>query len=146
MQQMKYTIVLTFDTDGEVWGSCDVDGAGIHTFADSIDGVVANVRGLIEDFKQNEFKNEPQWQDVDVNAIEFDFQYSLVDFFDQFNAIKISEIAKLAGINPALARAYANGDKNPSLAQAKKIEEAAHRLAQSLLRVQIVPPSVSVAA
>lgn len=140
---MKFTIVLTFDNDGEVWGSSDVDGAGIHTFADNVEGVVANVRGLIEDFRQHEWKDQPKWQDVDVNAIEFDFQYSLVDFFDQFSAIKISELAKHAGINPALARAYANGDKNPSLVQVKKIEEAAHRLAQSLLHVQIVPPSVA---
>lgn len=140
---MKYTIVLSFDADGEVWGSSDVDGAGIHTFADTVEGVVSNVRGLIEDFRQHEWKAEPKWQDVDVDAIEFDFQYSLVDFFDAFKSIKISEIAKLAGINPALARAYANGDKNPSLAQAKKIEEAAHRLAQSLLHVQIVPTSVA---
>lgn len=140
---MKFTIVLNFDDDGEVWGSCDVDGAGIHTFADTVEGVVANVRGLIEDFRQHEWKAEPMWQDVDVNAIEFEFQYSLVDFFDAFKSIKIGEIAKLAGLNSALVRAYANGDKNPSLAQAKKIEEAAHRLAQSLLHVQIVPSSVA---
>ena len=140
---MKFTIVLSFDADGEVWGSCDVDGAGIHTFADTVEGIVANVRDQIEDFRQHEWKNETQWQGVDVHAIDFDFQYSLVDFFDKFTAIKISEIAKLAGINPALARAYANGDKNPSLAQVKKIEEAAHRLAKSLLQVQIVPPSVA---
>lgn len=140
---MKFTIVLSFDADGEVWGSCDVDGAGIHTFADTVEGIVANVRDQIEDFRQHEWKNETQWQGVDVHAIDFYFQYSLVDFFDKFTAIKISEIAKLAGINPALARAYANGDKNPSLAQVKKIEEAAHRLAKSLLQVQIVPPSVA---
>ena len=136
---MTYTIILTFDADGEVWGSCEVDGTGIHTFADDVDGVIANVRMLIEDFRQHEWKNEPHWQDVDVNAITFDFQYSLVDFFDSYKAIKIVEIAKLAGLNPALVRAYANGDKNPSLAQAKKIEEVAHRLAESLLRVRIVP-------
>lgn len=136
---MKYTIILTFDKDGEVWASCHVDGSLITTFADNVEGIVANVRMLIEDFRQNEWKNEPLWQDVDVNAIEFDFQYSLVDFFDEFKSLKIGEIAKFAGLNPALVRAYASGDKNPSLAQAKKIEEAAHRLAESLLRVRVVP-------
>lgn len=136
---MKYTIVLSFDKDGEVWASCNVDGALITTFASDIAGIVANVRMLIEDFRQNEFKDEPLWQDVDVDAIAFDFQYSLVDFFDEFNSLKIGEIAKFAGLNPALVRAYASGDKNPSLAQAKKIEEATHRLAQSLLLVRLVP-------
>ena len=140
---MKYTIVLTFDDDGEVWGSCEVDGTGIHTFANDVAGVIANVRMLIEDFRQNEWKDEPIWQDVDVKAIEFDFQYSLVDFFDNFKSVKIGQFAKLAGLNPALVRAYANGDKNPSLAQAKKIEEVAHRLAESLLRVRIVPQVVA---
>ena len=40
---------------------------------------------------------------------------------NNFKSLKIGEIAKLAGMNPALVRAYASGDKNPSLAQAQKI-------------------------
>ena len=77
---MNYTIVLSFDTDGEVWGSCTVDGILIPTFADDVAGVVANVRMMIEDFRQNEFKDSPYWQDVDVNALTFEFQYSFVNF------------------------------------------------------------------
>ena len=139
---MNYTIILSFDTDGVVWGSCSVDGTLIPTFADDVAGVVANVRMMIENFRQNEFKNSPYWQNVDVNALIFDFQYSLVDFFDAFSFLKIGEVAKAAKLNPALVRAYASGDKKPSLAQAQKIEEAAHRLAQSLLAARIVQTTV----
>ena len=143
---MNYTIVLNFDKDGEVWGDCTVDGILIPTFAPSVEGVVANLRGMIEDLRQHELKNLPHWQDVDVNAITFDYQYSLVDFFDEFSFLKIGEVAKAAKLNAALVRAYANGDKNPSLAQAQKIQEAAHRLAQSLLAARIVPTTVRQAA
>ena len=65
-----------------------------------------------------------------------------MSFFDAFKFVKISEVAKAAKLNPALVRAYGNGDKNPSLAQAQKIEEATHRLAQSLLMARIVPTTV----
>ena len=139
---MKYTIVLEIDpTDGEVSAWCDIDGSLMTTIAPNTEGAVKNIQGLIEDFRLNEWKNVPKWESIDVNTIEFDFEYSMIDFFDAFKAVKISEIAKLAGLNPALVRAYAAGDKNPSLAQAKKIEEAAHRLAQSLLQVRVVPSS-----
>ena len=139
---MTYQIVFEIDsTDGEVSAWSDINGGLLTTVADSVDNAVKNIRLLIEDFRQNEWKNEPFWQNTDVNAILFEYQYSLVGFFDAYKALKISEIAKLAGLNPALVRAYANGDKNPSSTQAKKIEEATHRLAESLLLARVMPLS-----
>jgi transcriptional regulator with XRE-family HTH domain len=139
---MTFTIVLDIDpNDGEVSAWSEIDGGLLTTIAENTEGAVKNIRMLIENFRQNEWKDEPHWADVDVNLINFDYQYSVVSFFDAYKTIKISEMAKLAGLNPALVRAYANGDKNPSLAQAKKIEEAAHRLAESLLRARLVPQS-----
>ena len=139
---MTFTIVFEIDpTDGEVSAWSDINGGLLTTIADGVDSAVMNIRLLIEDFRQNEWKNEPFWQDVDVSVLQFEYQYSLVGFFDAYKALKITEIAKLAGLNPALVRAYANGDKNPSSTQAKKIEEATHRLAESLLRARVTPQS-----
>ena len=139
---MTFTIVFEIDpTDGEVSAWSDINGGLLTTIADGVDSAVMNIRLLIEDFRQNEWKNEPFWQDVDVSVLQFEYQYSLVGFFDAYKALKITEIAKLAGLNPALVRAYANGDKNPSATQGKKIEEATHRLAESLLRARVMPQS-----
>ena len=144
---MIYTIVLEMDeqdTDISAW--CEVDSALATTVGESVEEVVANIRMLIEDFKENTFKDDSKWQSIDVSAIEFDFQYSMYGFFETHKAIKIGEIAKLAGLNPALVRSYACGDKNPSLEQAQKIERAVHLLAQSLLLVKVVPKTVRPAA
>jgi hypothetical protein len=128
------------DNDWQAWSEDPDTGTLLPVIAPTVEGVLAQIRELITDLKENEWKNELSWATVDVEKdLEFEFAYSVVGLFDEFKFIKIGEIAKAAGLNPALVRAYASGDKNPSLAQAKKIEQATHRLAQSLLLVRLVP-------
>jgi hypothetical protein len=128
------------DNDWQAWSEDPDTGTLLPVIAPTVDGVLAQIRELIVDLKEHEWKNEPSWAAVDVEKdLEFEFEYSVVSLFDEFKFLKIGEVAKAAGLNPALVRAYASGDKNPSLAQAKKIEEATHRLAQSLLLVRLVP-------
>lgn len=128
------------DNDWQAWSEDPDTGTLLPVIAPTVDGVLAQIRELIVDLKEHEWKNEPSLAAVDVEKdLEFEFEYSVVSLFDEFKFLKIGEVAKAAGLNPALVRAYASGDKNPSLAQAKKIEEATHRLAQSLLLVRLVP-------
>lgn len=46
-----------------------------------------------------------------AEPIEFLYQYDLQSFFDYFSFLNVSEIAKLAGINPSLMRQYSRGIK-----------------------------------
>lgn len=136
----KYVVVLDIDqSDGVVSAWVEMEKSLITTMADSIDEAVLNIRMLIQDFIENEWKDKAAWQNVNASEIEFDFEYSLMSFFEAFKSLKIGEVAKLAGMNPALLRAYAVGDKNASLTQAQKIETAAHKLATSLLNARVVP-------
>lgn len=138
---MKYTLVLDIDPeDGVVsaWSSDSSQGL-LTTMADTIEEALANIRMLIDDCIEHNWRDLPEWQGITSADVEFEFEYSLVSFFDVYKALKISEIARMAKLNPALVRAYANGDKNPSLAQIEKIQEAVHRLAQSLLSMRVVP-------
>lgn len=135
------------DNDWQAWSEDPDTGTLLPVVASTTEGVIEQMCELIEMLQEKEWKNEPSWVNVDPKKdIEFEFAYSLVSFFDEFNFIKIGEVAKAAKLNAALVRAYANGDKNPSLAQAQKIQEAAHRLAQSLLAARIVPTTVRQAA
>lgn len=57
---------------------------------------------------------------------------------ETFEAVKISAVAKEAGMNPTLLRQYLSGIKNPSAEQALKVQNALHRVAQRLLEVHFV--------
>ena len=141
---MTYKLVIDIDpTDGVVsaWSS-DASQGLLTTMADTMGEALANIRMLIDDFILNEWHDLSEWQGVRAADVEFEFEYSLVGFFDAYKALKINEIARMAKLNPALVRAYANGDKNPSLAQIEKIQEVVTRLAQSLLSARVVSKTV----
>jgi hypothetical protein len=57
---------------------------------------------------------------------------------ETFEAVKISAVAKEAGMNPTLLRQYLSGIKRPSAEQALKVQNALHRVAQRLLEVHFV--------
>jgi len=57
---------------------------------------------------------------------------------ESFEAVKIGSIAKEAGMNPTLLRQYVSGVKRPSPEQARRVQDALHRLAQRLLEVRFV--------
>jgi hypothetical protein len=148
---MKKTLVIVMerdaDNDWQAWSEDPDTGTLLPVIAPTVEGILAQMRELIVNLQENEWKNEPSWASINAETdIEFEFAYSLVNFFDEFKFLKIGEVAKAAKLNAALVRAYANGDKNPSLAQAQKIQEATHRLAQSLLAARIVPSTVRQAA
>jgi hypothetical protein len=57
---------------------------------------------------------------------------------DAFSVVKVSAVAKEAGMNPTLLRQYLAGVKHPSREQAKRIQDALHRVAQRLLAIELV--------
>lgn len=57
---------------------------------------------------------------------------------ESFEAVKIGSVAKEAGMNPTLLRQYVSGVKRPSPEQARRVQDALHRLAQRLLEVRFV--------
>ena len=57
---------------------------------------------------------------------------------ETFEAVKVSAVAKEAGMNPTLLRQYLSGIKHPSREQALRVQDALHRVAQRLLNVQLV--------
>lgn len=133
-------IVLEKDTDG-FWAWLEEvpdEFKGIHTFAATIDEVTANVRMLMKDFIKNDFPDEPKFKDFKPETLTFTYKYSLIDFFDTFNDLKIGSIAKRAGMNASLLRQYASGAANASVTQVQKIQEAVHSLAHSLLQTAMV--------
>lgn len=88
------------------------------------------------------------WEEIDED-ISFDgfFSYDKTHAETQRNEIQlllkrfpmlnISELARMAGISPAVMRHYACNVKQPSAARKKQIEKTLHKLGRELLDVSI---------
>ena len=103
----------------------------------TVNDLLQNVKDSIEDFIEHEGKEDKFWSKVKLADIEFEIQYDLEAFFKEHDYLNITSVGKRAGINPGLLRQYASGVKNPSAEQAKKIEEAIHKIANELKEVAI---------
>lgn len=112
--------------DNEIWGRVKYNKSFIVDIAETVNGIEAKLKTLLRDF-----------EGVEPENIEFDLRYDVYALFDQFDFLNISKVAKHAGIHPGLLRQYASGVKNPSLTQAKKIEETLHRLAGEMQKASV---------
>ncbi|MEI7586239.1 hypothetical protein [Runella sp.] len=134
---MRLTIIIE-KGDGEIWGRVEAPGFLNVTMGNSEAEITQNMLELIEDFLENEGKEDEYWKGVTLESIEFDYRYDLTAFFDLFSPLKINSIAEKAGINKALLRQYVSGVKHPSAQQVQKIESAIHAFAQNLMKVSLV--------
>lgn len=78
-------------------------------------------------------------QDIPTELLhaEFEYKYDISAFFDMFEFLNVSKLAKKIGINPSLMRHYKRGDTYISDAQAGKIESCIHEIARELLSVTL---------
>ncbi len=134
---MKLEVIIERG-DGEFWGR--IENAGDFyptTVADTVSGVIDNLLKLIEDYIQHEGRKDKFWKGVKMDQVIFDLRYDLQAFFQNHDYLKITAIAKRAGMNPGLLRQYASGVKHPSAGEAERIEDAIHNLAQDLEHVSL---------
>lgn len=132
MEKTRLTIIIE-QGDGEFWGRLE-DQHGFHpsTVADTVSGVIDNLKDLIGDYIRHEGQKSKFWKGLKIEQLTFDLRYDLQAFFQDHDYLKISAIAKRANMNPGLLRQYVAGVKHPSAEQAKRIEDAIHHLAEEL--------------
>ncbi len=102
------------------------------TAADTKKEVLDNLKMLIKDYQDNEGKGDKYWSKVNVDQVEFEFHYDLQAFFQEYDWITASAIARHADMNESLVRQYATGKKFPSIEQAKKIQKVIRELSKPL--------------
>ena len=68
----------------------------------------------------------------ELDNLEFEYKYDLASFFNEFDFINISKLAKRIGINASLMRQYKSCDAYISETQAKKIESAIRGIGREL--------------
>ena len=121
---MKKMLLVLEKDKGKLWGRLTYKNNLITDYAANVPALEKKMAKLLKDFHG-------------VKNPSFERSYDLTVFFEQFDFLKQSKIAELAGINPGLLRQYASGVKYPSAAQAMKIEKAVHLLAKELQSVSL---------
>lgn len=126
-QQKRLLIKLIIEGgDGSLWGRINYEDDLLVDEAATVEKLQAKMQQLLRDFC-----------DLDSESYIFEVEYDLTAFFEQFDYLKITKIAELAGLNGSLVRQYATGKKFPSAQQAEKIENTIRQLATQLSKVHI---------
>ena len=73
----------------------------------------------------------------ELQDLEFDYKYDIASFFDEFNWINISALAKVLGMNASLLHQYKKGNTYISHQQMKRIESGIHELGRKMLAFSV---------
>lgn len=92
----------------------------------------------IVELEKNIIEQLQGFYSLKLEDIKFDVKYDLEAFFEAFDALNISAIGRLAGINESQMRQYKKGIKYPSEKQVEKIESAVHELGQKMQKVSLI--------
>lgn len=120
----KISLIIERGEDAKLWGRINYEDNLIIDYANNIPALERKMKKLLKEFHS-------------ISEVEFEHLYDVSVFFENFNFLKQTKIAELAGINSSLLRQYASGIKHPSPEQAKKIETAIHKLAKDLEAVSL---------
>jgi len=110
----------------ELWGRVHYDDDLIMDSASSVERLERKMKKLLKEL-----------HGLDPNTILFDRQYDLTVLFEQFHYLKITAIAEKSDMNSALLRQYVTGIKHPSAKQAKKVEDAIHKIGRELSKIAV---------
>ena len=122
MENIK--LIIESAKDGMVWGRVAYD-----------DNLLAESAGNSEDLQIKMKTLLANFHDLEPDSINFEISYDLSAFFENFGCLKISEIAKYAGLNASLLRHYVAGSKTASKAQVLKLQDAIHKVGNELAQV-----------
>lgn len=122
----------------EFWGRIEGYDFLPVTVGKNIGEILENLKMLVADYIEHEGQEDVKWKNVDVSKLEFNLHYDLRAFFDEYDFLNVSSIARRAKINRSLLGQYAKGIKYPSTKQAKKVEAAIHKLAEEMNRISLV--------
>lgn len=134
---MKKLELVIEKENNHLWGR--VDGKGFMPTGQGTTQreLVENVKDSIRDYQQHEGKSDKLWAKVDVDSLQFDLCYDLEAFFEEFDFLNLSAIAKKAKMNRSLLNQYATGVKHASIDQARKIQTVIRSLAREMLKVEL---------
>lgn len=119
-------------TDGTYWGTTQNFVGVVSSCGNTMEELQRN---LEEAFAENIAIAKELGENYvnDYENVVFVYKMDLSSFFALIPELKISSIAKKAGLNESLVRQYKNGIATASQEQTMKIQNAVHLLGKELL-------------
>ena len=125
MKQQTSQIKLIIErSEGAFWGRAEIKGNLIVESANTIQSLKKKMKDLIFEFES-------------IAVEEFSLSFDLTSFFQEHSYLNASDIAKRAGINPALMRQYTSGVKFPSEDRVKDIAKAINQIGKELSKINL---------
>ena len=124
MKNTVISLIVENAKAGEVWGRVNYEDDLLVESAENVEQLQIKMKELLLDF-----------HDLKPNTVNFEISYDLSAFFENFAYLKISEIAKYAGLNASLLRHYVAGSKTASKAQVMKLQAAIRKVGYELMQV-----------
>jgi len=122
----KIILIIEKGADKHLWGRVTLG-----------DDLIVTSAGSLESLQKKMKKNLQDFHDKSAAAIEFELVHDLTAVFSEKPYLNLSVLAQKLGINRSLMAQYASGNKFPSRARAKAIEDAIHDLGRDLLQIRI---------
>ena len=122
---------------GHFWGRVEGKGFMPTDQGATIAQLIENVKDSIRDYQGHEGKRDKIWARTDVDTLAFDLRYDLAAFFEAFDFLNLTVIAKMANMNRSLLNQYVKGLKHASADQARKIEIVIHALAKEMMEAEL---------
>ena len=134
---MKRAELIIEKDAGHFWGR--VEGKGFMPTGQgaTIAQLIENVKDSIRDYQKHEGRKDKIWARINVDKLTFDLRYDLAAFFEAFDFLNLTVIAKKANMNRSLLNQYVKGLKPASAAQTRKIETVIHNLAKEMMDAEL---------
>lgn len=102
-------------------------------------GAGTSARNAIADMKKAyaEIKEIRASEGKDTVELEYEYKFDLGSFFDYYDYLSISGVAKKAGINASLMRQYASGVHRPSPKRLAEIKETLKGISKEIASVEL---------
>ena len=123
--------------DGTYWGTSQNVPGVVSANAESLEALKRNMQQAFTDYLEVAKSEGEEWVRDLQPVLDFEYQLDIPSFFKLLPELKITLLARKAGINESLMRQYATGKANASEKRAKQIEKAIHELGEELLSVSL---------
>jgi predicted RNase H-like HicB family nuclease len=108
----------------------------INAQGNSVEEAKANLQEAINDYVSM-YKETGKPVPREINSPEFEYKYDLASFFNYFDCLNITNLAKKAGVNASLLSQYKNKITFASEKQTKKLQYSINMLGSELAAVRL---------
>lgn len=97
-------------------------------------GYANSAKAAIEDFKlsMEETREIMEKQGKTMPELECQYEFDLPSYFNYYDCLNVSAVARRAGLNESLMRSYALGLKHPRTQRLEKIKECISNIGREL--------------